>query len=237
MDSKLLSKLKILLFIIVIICTLLLCINTNNNPYPIIERIFKPISIGKGTIHYAGIITIFLIYYSINQIYKNSHSRLLNTKSKRIIALILIIYMATNNVDFFIKDYKGLSSNLNSIYCNREKMNLTSEPTTNGNVKVVCNLELENCSLKVQKFYVKVDVPSFLKGKIKDDVLVGSDIVTGNREFVLLGKEKRNIKIKCIAKNISGQSNWGMNVTDYEFSIYNNNNNDQIKFIQMKENE
>ncbi|MGV8983174.1 hypothetical protein [Clostridium sp.] len=234
MGSRPLSKLKNLFFVIVILCSLFLCINTNNNPYSIIERIYKPINFGAGTIHYAGIIIILAVYFSINEIYKNSQSKLLNTRFRRIIVLVLIMDISTNNIATVIKEYKGFSTNLNSIYCNRENMSLTTNPVVDGMVTVVCNLELENCSSKIQKFYVNTTAPGYLEGKIKEEVLAVGVEENGNGQFILHGKEKRNIQITYLVKDISGQVNWSFNTSYYEFSLYNNNQ--ETKFTQIKEN-
>lgn len=76
---------------ILIIIGLLSSINTNNNPIPIIERIFKPINTGSlGTIEYAGIIIILLIYYGLKNVYKQRKVELLNSAFKRIIITFII---------------------------------------------------------------------------------------------------------------------------------------------------
>ena len=217
MNKRLQQKFKSLPFIILIIIGLLLLSNTNNNPNVIIQRIFLPIHIGSGRIYYATIIPILLIYYSFKGLYKQNNYTLLNTRTKRIIILVLILSILPSCTQDGLKVYKSFYNDLNSIYCYRNNMNLSVE-TKENKQRVFCNLELQNCSSKKKEFYVKVSIPRYF-----DEIKVPA-IANADTAIILNPHERRNFEITLAESDVNSikfTSVTSGSIKNFEFSLYN----------------
>ena len=223
MNIELQREKRMLSFAILIFIGLYLLTNTNNNPNAIIQRIFRPIHIGTGTVYYAGLFPILLIYYSLKEIFKISDYRFLNTTFRRIIILILLLSILPSFSQSGLKFYKSFYNDLNSIYCYRNSMNL-SVKTIENRQQVVCKLELENCSSKSEEFYVKVNLPSYLK-EVKESTLINKDTL-----FVLNANERRQFEIIFIESSVNNGSFNFSGISSFEFSLYNDLH--EVKFTQ-----
>jgi len=226
MNTELRQRIKSLSFVILIFIGIVLLINTNNNPNAIIQGIFRPIYIGTGRIYYAGIIPLLLVYYSLKQLYKQNNYTFLNTCFKRIIILILILSIIPTCSQHGLKIYKSFYSDLNSIYCYRNNMNLSSQAEENK-PQVMCTLELQNCSSEKVEFYVKVNVPRYFK-EVKEFTLVNTDTV-----FVLNAHERRQFEITFVEGNVNNISTTFSSINDFGFSLYNDAQ--EVKFTQSDE--
>jgi hypothetical protein len=196
--------------------------NTNNNPNPIIQRIFRPIHFGTGAVFYAVLIPILLIYYSLKGIHKQNNHKFLSTRFRRIIILMVILYIIPTCSQSGTKLYKSFYSNLNSIYCYRDTMKL-SLSTTENQRQVVCRLDLENCSSKTEGFSVKVHLPSYFE--VKEHTLKNT-----NTSFTLNAKERRQIEITFSEDRVMSGSFAFSDTKDFGFSLYNGLQ--EVKFTQ-----
>lgn len=217
---------KSLSLIILVFIGLLLLTNTNNNPNAIVQRIFRPIHIGSGRIYYAAIIPLLLIYYSFKGLYKQNNYTLLNTRIKRIIILMLILSILPMCTKSGLIIYKSFYSDLNSIYCYRNNMNLSVETKENKR-RVICNLELQNCSSKKMEFYVKVNMPRYFE-EIKVSTIANSD-----NAIILDPHERRNLEITLVESDVNNTSFTSSSIKDFEFSLYNDAQ--EVKFTQSDE--
>lgn len=210
------------LFLFICIGILLLT-NTNNNPNPIIQRIFKPIHIGEGgTFYYAGLLPLLLIYYSLKEIYKLNNLRLLSTTFRRIVVLLLLLSIIPSFSESGIKLFKSFFNDLNSIYCYRNNMNLSTKTIGDRN-QVVCMMDLENCSSKSREFYVKVDLPSDLK-VLKESTLISRDTL-----LVFNAHEKRRFEVIFSDSSINS-GNVTFKISNFSFLLYNDS--EEVKFCR-----
>lgn len=220
MNINLQRNIKSITLIILVFLGLILLINTNNNPNPLVQRIFKPIHIRTGTtIFYAGLIPAFLVYCCLIGLYRQNNYAILNTRFKRVIILIIIFSIFSKYSEYGIKFYKSFYNNLNSIYCYRENSNINTW-TSDKKAHVVFRVELENCSSKTQEFYVKVNLPNYLK-EIDRISSVRDKMVTLNAH------EKRQFEITLY----EGNTNSNFYYNKFEFSLYNSAQ--EVKFKQV----
>ena len=210
--------------------------NTNSNPTALIERIFKPINLNGGTFHYAGIISIMLIYYGLKEIYKYKEYRYLGTGNKRIVWTIIVLLVISKSSSYVIKAVKSLSKDLNAIYYYRESSNneLNFIQRENGKISINCRFELENCSKEAQEFYIKVLVPeTFKKHIVEEEFIFGEDEINKGKKFIMSGKEKKNFQINFTGdrEDISDSNScFTFSAREFEFVLYNDD--EEIKFIK-----
>lgn len=216
MNAEQQQKLKRVSLIFLIFFIMLLSMNTNNNPNPIIQRIFRPIHSGNSNIYYSGIILLLLMYFLVKELYKEWNISLLNTGTKRIIVIILISYIFSSASQYGVKLYKSLSGGLNSIYCYRNNSNIFRS-TVQNETHVICSLKLENCSSKVQKFYVKV------RPKVYNKEIDESDLAA-SKMLILNPHEKQLFSIPLY----KGDMSYSCSGDDFGFTLYNKS--DEAKF-------
>ncbi len=224
MNSGWQPKERIILSVVLIFISLCLLTNTNNNPNPIIQRIFRPIHFGQGgTIYYAAAFPLLVIYFSIRQIYQRKNYSFINTMLKRIIVMFLLLSILPTFSQAGIKLYKSFNKDLNSIYCYRENMNLSSK-TSENKPELVCKLDLENCSADSKEFYVKAKFPSFLK-EMKESTLINTDSIIS-----LQAHERRQIEITFDESTIKDKkfSFVFTGISHFEFTLLNDKQ--EVKF-------
>lgn len=224
MDTKQQHKVKNLIFILFILAGLYLLTNTNNNPNAIVQRIFRPINVGTGTIYYAVLIPLLIIYYSIKELYKHNNFAFLNTGLRRFVILVLIVStLPASCSEFGVKLYKSYYNDLNAVYCYRNNIDLHIE-TIENKPQLVCKLDLENCSTKSVDFYVKVRFPSYLRD-VKEKTLVNT-----NHLIVLGPKERRPFEITFLESSVNSGSLTFTSNKGFEFTLYNTLQ--EVKFIK-----
>jgi hypothetical protein len=206
---------KIIVLVIFIFIGLCLLTNTNNNPNAIVQRIFRPIHIGSGTIYYAAIFPLLLIYYSIKQIYQNTNNAFLNTMLKRIIIMFLLLSIFPAFLQSGVKLYKSFDNNLNAIYCYRENMNLFIKTSENNKHELVCKLDLENCSSESKEFHVKVIFPDFFHEKKEPTALMNADTLT------LHANERRQFEFTLDESSVKSGNVSFAGIKDFEFALLN----------------
>ncbi len=149
-------KLKSLPFVLAILAVSVLCLNSNNDPRPFIERIFVPFNIAGATIYYSGLVVLIVLYASLREINVQNEYSFLKTGFRRVLILILIIALTNTVSDFPSKVIKGFSTDLNAIYCYRNNINLSTRLVTGNYIELNCKLRLENRGSVMQEFKVKV---------------------------------------------------------------------------------
>jgi hypothetical protein len=225
-DSKLNKKCKREHYITFISIALVALINTNNNPYSLIERIFKPIYIQstKTAIRYAGFIVIALIFIGANGIKKSWR----DTYPKRckyinFFTIIIFLYISISLMGTSIKICKSFNNDLKSIFCYREDKKIEITPIDNNRVQFLCNIPLENCSNNKQQFRIKIFLHDRLKQYIDDKEIIEAGNFSNGSIITLQPKEKRNIHFTYITDlyRKPNASNFQAVVDIFEFSLYN----------------
>lgn len=232
MNLNLSDKSKVVISIILIVFSILISLNTNNNPTPLMERIFKPVSFGSITFYYAGILIIILIYNCVRVIGNYYSGRFCNLFKHPLIITILIIMVSFNTITPFItKTVKSFSNGLNSIYCDRETKRLNLNSKHENKVKLTATMTLKNCSNEERKFYLKIYIPEYYRNKIsKNELLALSDNGNKRRIYTLKGKEKRPITAVFIEETASQTGNWSSYTEYFEFELINEN--EIVKFSE-----
>jgi hypothetical protein len=146
--------------------------------------------------------------------------------TKRIIVLIIILSILPAVTESGIKTYKGFYSDLSSIYCYRNNMRLSIKTNENKRL-VLCNLDLENCSSKKVKFYVKVKMPKYF------DEAKESTIAEANTTIILNPNERRNFELTLVESSINSTGFTSNSINDFEFSLYNDGQ--EVEFTQRDE--
>lgn len=218
------------LSILLIISAVILMFNTNNDPTPLINRIFKPTDFMGGTFYYGGILCIILIIVGLSGI----QSKIFKKDASKIIALILILQLTIPLNNFSIKLIKSMSSDLNSIYYNRNEPNTLKIQVGDGGEFIRHTLELENCSNIPQQFYLKIIMPDYYEELIVEKELVAKELdLKSDKIFVLQGKEKKKIEAVFsgdINDNIIEKPGSASYITkDIEFVLINDK--EEVRFI------
>lgn len=162
--------------------------NSNNVPEIFAERIFKPITGNDWSIHYSGLIIILGIYYCLKNLNEIREISLIRTRFRRFVVTIILMSIFSGIWVYCIQFYKGFYKNLNSIYIEREKV-LVSFYINEGKVTVNGKIDIINCSSDIQKFHVKIKIPSLVKEYIKEEY------ITLENEFKVNSKEEKIISI------------------------------------------
>lgn len=162
--------------------------NSNNNPSPYMERIFKPITFGDVTFYYSTIIVMVVIYYCLKVINSEKENYFVNSSFSRLIVTIILINSFIWLGGYGTKFYKSFFNNLNSIYMNRNETYVEfdyekNKLSLNGKISIL------NCSDEVQEFRIKIKSPYLVKKYTNEDYIVLKDKVK------IYPKEKRNIYI------------------------------------------
>ncbi|GAA0178437.1 hypothetical protein SH2C18_14950 [Clostridium sediminicola] len=231
MENKILPKTKKIQGVILIIVAFISIYNTNNNPTILIERILKPIKIGGGTLFYAGLVPILLIYYGLKSINKNGDYRLLKTRIRRIIITLIILniglHLSTNTVKFI----KGMSKDLNAIYCYRDNdfNSLSVGQDQDNNLIVTSSIELENCSNESQEFNIAIVIPENFKKFIHENIQLKDNEFQTSKKFVLHGKERKTITAEFFVEEMDEDLSFVSSTWPFEFTLFNDNQ--KVQFI------
>jgi hypothetical protein len=229
------TKIKNVLSVILILIGVSLLGNTNNNPIAFIERIFKPVIIGGGTFYYSSIFPILLIYFGFKWMNKFGEYKLLKTRDRRILATIIILLFSNQLITYGIKISKSMSTDLNSIYYNRNNVNNTLSLKLDNKSKknMTCTIELENCSKKAQEFYIKIHIPEYYKEYITQEYLIAkeSDFKT-DKKFILHAKEKRVMEAVFLGDMKGFDSSFDGSTNEFEFLLIKGK--EEVKFIKKQ---
>ena len=222
------KKTKNILSVLLIVVGICFLGDTNNNPNPFIQRIFKPVKFGNSIFYYSGFLIILLIYFSFKWMYKFGEYKLLNTIIRRILATIIVIIISSPLITSGIKISKSMASDLNAIYYNREYATdgLVIATDNEGNKTISCVVELENCSEKEQKFYIKVLIPEQYRYFIPQQEYLSDE------NFILHAKEKKVIYTTFSGNTSNTNNNHFWNTKDFEFLLINDK--EQVKFIKKQ---
>ena len=205
---------KLIICYIVLILMFILMGNSNNNPSPYIERIFKPITFGDGTFYYSLIIVMVLVYFCLKYINSENENYFINSFFSRFIATIILINCFTWLGGYCTKFYKSFSNNLNSIYMNRDETSVCFDYQENK-LSLTGEISLLNCSNEVQEFNITIKSPSLLKDYIKEDYIVLKNKVK------LYPKEERSIYINEEFDYDIKSENIGYSSQAFEYILFN----------------
>lgn len=162
--------------------------NSNNNPSPYMERIFKPVSFGDTTFYYYVIIVMAVTYYCLKGINSAKENYFINPPFSRFIVTIILISSFVWLGGYGTKFYKSFSDNLNSIYMNRNETYVEFDYEKNK-LSINGKISILNCSGEVQEFSIKIKSPSLVAKYTNEDYIVLKDKVK------IYPKEKRNLHI------------------------------------------
>ena len=234
-NSVFFTKKKQVIAPILIILGMVLLGNTNNNPVSFVERILIPIEIGSGTLYYANVFSILLIYYGLKGIYQHKGYSLLETRGRRILATILVLFLGIQLSNYGIKLYKSTTDDLNSIYYHRDKNSdgLKVEQKEDGKIIATCSIELENCSSSPQTFYINLMIPEFFQESIvQKDLLAIEDNSGKPMKFILHGKERKRINAVFSGKGKNKDSAFNGSSTRFQFLLFNDEQ--KVEFTQPR---
>lgn len=226
-------KFKNVLSVILILIGISLLGDTNNNPIAFIERIFKPVIIGRSTFYYSGIFPILLIYFGFKWMNEFGEYKLLKTKNKRILATIIVLLFSSQLITYGIKISKSMSSGLNSIYYNRNNVNntLALKLGDESNEITTCTIELENCSKKPLEFYIKILTPEYYKEFVLQKELIAKESdFKADKKFILHAKEKRVINAVFLGDMKKSETSFHGGTDEFEFILINDK--EEVKFIK-----
>lgn len=234
MKIKIPRIIKHILSIMLVLVAVILLFNTNNNPSPLIERILKPINIGSGTLYYSGVFPVIFIYYGLKGMNKFGSYKRLQTRRSRIIVVIIIL-LCSNGLNIkVVKIVKGMYKDLNAIYYERKySSNHLEFKEYNYNEEIFnCKITLENCSRETQEFFVKLQVPEFLKDSIvQEELTAKSEDLKSNRKFVLHNKERLQINAVFLAELIEKGNKLNGSSTEFEIELVNDKG--ETKFTKV----
>ena len=185
---KIFKNKKLTICYTLLILMFILMGNSNNNPSPYIERIFKPINFDNGTFYYSTIIVMIVVYYCLKLINNEKENNFINSFLSRIIVAVIFISGSVWLNTYCTKFYKSFSHNLNSIYMNRDETSVAFDVeekklSLNGKISIF------NCSNEVQEFSIKIKSPSYMKKHI------GKDYVVLKNKVRIYPREERNLYI------------------------------------------
>lgn len=192
--------------------------NSNNNPSPYMERIFKPITFGNGIFYYYVIIVMVVIYYCLKGINSEKENYFINSPLFRFIVTIILMNVFIGLGGYGAKIYKSFSHNLNSIYMNRDETYVEFEYEKNK-LSLNGKISILNCSNEVQEFGIKIKSPSLVKKFINKDYIVLKNKVK------IYPKEKRNLHInEDFDYKLKKGEDLGYSSEAFEYIIFNNDN-------------
>ncbi len=228
------KKRKCILSILLVILGMVLLFNTNNNATPFVGKVFKPIRRGSSTTYYASAVSMLLIYCGFIFINRFGQNKLFDNVIKRIVATIIVMYLANPLNIFCIKIVKSMSKDLNSIYYNRDVNNTLYINNTDKGKKILnCTIELENCSEKQQEFYIEVEVPGWYKKYFTEEKLKAKEYdYKTDKKFILNSKEKKEVDLLFIANIKEIYINVSGSVNGFNFRLYNDKG--QVEFVERK---
>lgn len=235
MKVKLSRKIKYILSIMLVLVGVILLFNTNNNPIPLIERVLRPIKIGTATVYYSGIFPIMSIYYGLKGISKFGNYRLLQTGKSRIIVVIMVLICINSLNITVIKVAKSMYKNLNAIYYERKYLdnNLEFKEYNYGEEIFNCKITLENCSKETQDFFIKIQIPEFLKDSVvQKELIAKSEDSKDYKRFVLHSKERQEINAAFVADLIDKNNKFSGSSTEFQIELVNDKG--EIKFTKGK---
>jgi hypothetical protein len=233
------NKNNITRYIVFIIFGLLILGNTNNNPDTFIQRIFKPIRFGDGVaIFYAALIPMIIICKGLKGIYDHRKIQMLDTRTKRIITMIVLLIIFSNCWDYGLKAYKGLAGGLNSIYCDRDNIWLHAEEINENQVRLTTIINLENCGFKDQEFYMKIKIPREWKDYIDEEEIIFMEIHRSTNDKIYMNKRERTgVRVEAMAtcRNSTYNKNSYSTRTIGNFDFILFNEDEEVMFIGRDE--
>ena len=208
---------KLIISYIGLILMFILMGNSNNNPSPYMERIFKPITFGDSTFYYYVIIVMVVIYYCLKGINSEKENYFINSPFSRFIVTIILISGFIWLGGYGTKFYKSFSHNLNSIYMNRDGTYVEfdyekNKLSLNGKISIL------NCSDEIQEFRIKIKSPSLVKKHTNEDYIVLKDKVK------IYPEEKRNLHINEEFDYKLKKEDLGYSGQAFEYKIFNDEN-------------
>ena len=203
-----------------ILCYLVLTImfvlmgNSNNVPEVVVERIFKSIRVDGWRFSYAGLIVIVGIYYCLKKLNEIRENSIINRAFRRVIVTIVLMNIFSVMWVYCIQFYKGFSSDLNSIYLDREKTSVQFQGNKDELI-VSGTIDIINCSNYTQKFHIKIKAPSLVKEAINEEY------ITLENEFEAGQKEKETLFISEELKFNRESQYSGYGSKAFEYILFN----------------
>lgn len=212
--ERILNRQKRVISYLIILIVFILMGNSNNIPETFVERVFKPIKVKESTIYYSGIITIGGLYYALMNLNKLKGNRFIKTGFRRIIVTIILLGCFESIWSHCIQFYKSFSQDLNAIYLERKETFVTFNKNDNQ-LLVEGSINVKNCTNKVQRFNVKVRVPSFIKEDIREEY------VTIKKDYTVNPKEERELIIYEFLEGNEDSDFVGYICNSFEYVLFN----------------
>lgn len=213
---KIFKNKKLTICYIILILMFILMGNSNNNPSPYIERIFKPINFADGTLYYSTIIVMIVVYYCLKLINNEKENNFINSFFSRMIVSVILISGAVWLGTYCTKFYKSFSHNLSSIYMNRDETSVDFDVEENK-LSLNGKISILNCSNEVQEFSIKIKSPSFMKKYIDKDYVVLKNKVK------IYPREERNLYINEDFDFDIKDNGVGYSIQAFEYIFFDDN--------------
>lgn len=225
------NKKEFAIGIMLILVAIIGHINTNSNPVPIIERIFKPIQRGSGTFHYAGLMLFITYYIGFNKVLKSFGKELKTQRQKTflLIAVVLSISLINRSFVFIERTYKAFKDDVRAIYVHKDNSSINFKGIDNEIIEGNTTLVLENMSNKDIKIHVKISIPDRLKNRVvEDQVTLKNDM--GELDLFIIPKNSKEILDVNFYIHSSDGKNFGQaHSNDFDFVLF-----DRDKEIEFK---
>lgn len=216
-------KVKLGILLGLVICVILSW-NTNRNPNALIEQILTPLHGEKWVFNYSWVILLMVMYQLLGQYGKVSENAWFHDKWKRIILIIIILYVSAPLNASVIKMYRGFYSGVEALCLEREDMRLRIENDRDQKETSLISgrLTLQNCSNEQETFWIEVSVPRSVQGMIVADHIVLKE------PYTLEPREKRTIFFEQSLDQIRGWHTGHSSSSNFEVRVY-----DQKKSISF----
>lgn len=212
--------------------------NTNNNPTVFMERIFIPIRIGSATFHYAGIITLVLLWISVSRAIR-AFNKTDRKSLKKITFLVILVTIFTGPglVESGVRLNKSYAGGLTPLYTQRESNELVFATVEGSIIELTGTFYLENLSKEDKEFFIKLEIPHFIRHMVAVDEVIAVDLDNEEFQFKMEGREKRSIKASFLLElsedfRKQGGSMGGGSVSGRVFTFYLFNENHEVVFLK-----
>jgi len=206
-------------------------INTNSNPVPIVERIFKPIHRGSGTFYYAGLMLLIVYYIGFNKILK-SFGKELKTQGEKTLLLIAVIFsisLINKSFIFIERTYKTFQDDVGAIYVHKDNLNINFKGIDHEKIEGNAALVFENMSNKDIQTHVKIRIPDRLKNRVVEDQVILKNNIGELETFTIPKKSKERVNINFYIHSKSSANFGQTHSNDFDFILFDKDREIEFK--------
>ncbi|MCC5911297.1 MAG: hypothetical protein JJT76_12745 [Clostridiaceae bacterium] len=216
------DKKEFLKGLILIALGLILGISSNANPVPLIERVLIPLAIGRGALHYAGLIVIIVYYIGFKKIFTAFGKDFVSGKAKILLLVIVMFAMsAIGGVYHFVEQtYMSFQDDIGAVYVDRDNSTMRFRELEEGIVEVNAMLLMENNSNEAVKTHIKIIIPAFIKESIVEEEVVIKDENGEIKTFSIPSRSEERLFIDFHVQPEEPGEFGGAEVKGFEFILF-----------------